>query len=425
MSKIICDVCGTSYPETATQCPICGCVRPADTVTVNSDNGSVETPAAGTYTYVKGGRFSKTNVKKRNSGSHPVQADRAYDKSAPEVQNTKSDRGLTITIIVLLLAIIAVAIYIVMHFFGPVTGKPDVNGTSALNTTENTTENTTQEPTELEIPCEQILISDTVVELDKAGAAYLLNVMTNPEDSTDDIFFESSDETVATVTPGGKIVAVGPGQCEIVVTCGDAEAQCRVVCDFETIPDETKEPSTEPSTEPAVPTGDFKLNREDFTMTKKGETWKLYNGTIPVKQITWTSKNEKVVTVTDGVVTAVGTGSTTVYAEFGGIKLSCTVRCADTVGKYVETPSDTQQSVVGKYSISSTDTTLYLNGVKSFTLKLLDSNNNAVDVIWSVADASICSVNGNTVTAHKAGTTTVTATYEGETYSCIIRVRNS
>ena len=36
MNKVVCDLCGTSYPETATQCPICGCVRPADAVTVNN-----------------------------------------------------------------------------------------------------------------------------------------------------------------------------------------------------------------------------------------------------------------------------------------------------------------------------------------------------------------------------------------------------
>ena len=41
MSKIICDVCGTSYPETATQCPICGCVRSSDSVAVAGDAGDV------------------------------------------------------------------------------------------------------------------------------------------------------------------------------------------------------------------------------------------------------------------------------------------------------------------------------------------------------------------------------------------------
>ncbi len=29
MSKIICDICGTTYPDTADQCPICGCARDA------------------------------------------------------------------------------------------------------------------------------------------------------------------------------------------------------------------------------------------------------------------------------------------------------------------------------------------------------------------------------------------------------------
>ena len=61
MSKIICDVCGTSYPETATQCPICGCMRPAE---AQGLSGEAESPR--TYTHVKGGRFSKANVRKRN-----------------------------------------------------------------------------------------------------------------------------------------------------------------------------------------------------------------------------------------------------------------------------------------------------------------------------------------------------------------------
>ena len=27
MNKIICDICGTSYPDTAESCPVCGCSR--------------------------------------------------------------------------------------------------------------------------------------------------------------------------------------------------------------------------------------------------------------------------------------------------------------------------------------------------------------------------------------------------------------
>ena len=32
MNKIICDVCGTAYPETSSQCPICGFARTAEAV---------------------------------------------------------------------------------------------------------------------------------------------------------------------------------------------------------------------------------------------------------------------------------------------------------------------------------------------------------------------------------------------------------
>ena len=42
MSKIICDVCGTSYPETAAACPICGCARPNSTNQVSADGTLID-----------------------------------------------------------------------------------------------------------------------------------------------------------------------------------------------------------------------------------------------------------------------------------------------------------------------------------------------------------------------------------------------
>ena len=89
MSKVICDICGTSYPETATQCPICGCVRPAESTAVSDSDREHQG-----YTYVKGGRFSKANVKKRNqaaiaSGSNSIGAN---DKKSKSVKN-KSGRS--------------------------------------------------------------------------------------------------------------------------------------------------------------------------------------------------------------------------------------------------------------------------------------------------------------------------------------------
>ena len=63
MSKIICDVCGTTYVETSAQCPICGYVNP--TMADHSVQESGDIAENGELTYVKGGRFSKSNVRKR------------------------------------------------------------------------------------------------------------------------------------------------------------------------------------------------------------------------------------------------------------------------------------------------------------------------------------------------------------------------
>ena len=37
MSKIICDICGTTYPETAECCPICGCSNADAAELLNTD----------------------------------------------------------------------------------------------------------------------------------------------------------------------------------------------------------------------------------------------------------------------------------------------------------------------------------------------------------------------------------------------------
>ena len=67
MNKIVCDICGTSYAESANQCPICGCVHSGDVQRVTNEINSDGKVSTG-YTYVKGGRFSKNNVKKRSNG---------------------------------------------------------------------------------------------------------------------------------------------------------------------------------------------------------------------------------------------------------------------------------------------------------------------------------------------------------------------
>lgn len=302
MSKIICDVCGTSYPETAEQCPICGCVRPADAPGVS---GSTEEKASG-YTYVKGGRFSKANVRKRTGAAQAV--------ARETEEKEKSGKGLVITAVVLLLAILAVVGYIAYRFLGPSLFGDD------LKTTTPTTVDTQ------DVPCEDLYLDVRRMVFSEAGESRMLYATPWPSNATETVYFESSDEDIVTVNSNGKVTAVAPGEAWITVTCGDVTAICDVECAFEI--EESTEETTEATEETTVPLDvELKLNRSDITFSYKGETWLIYSGDIPLSSIKWSSGNESVCTIENGKVVAESNGTTNVYAEYGDQKVSCIIRC--------------------------------------------------------------------------------------------------
>ena len=61
MNKVICDICGTSYPETSEQCPICGYTREIDVELMTEETAETETVEVdeivetAAHTPVKGG----------------------------------------------------------------------------------------------------------------------------------------------------------------------------------------------------------------------------------------------------------------------------------------------------------------------------------------------------------------------------------
>lgn len=452
MSKIICDVCGTSYPETATQCPICGCVRPGDVQSVAGSTEENSASSSGSYTYVKGGRFSKSNVRKRNRENQNANAENTYENGYEdsyesesdqpenaEVEGKKGNKGLVITAIVLLVAIIAVIAYVVMHFFGIGSFVPKGTEESTLSPTESSAaaEDTAGD---IAVPCESLSLDVHSISLDKLGAARMLYATAEPANTTDEIIYLSSDENVVTVSPAGKVTAIGPGQATITIYCGDASVECVVTCTFEVETTEATEATEEdPSTEPSdsdVPDVTLTLNRSDITFSSKGDSWMLYSGSLSLTQITWSSDDETVATISNGTVVAVGSGTTKVYAEYNGQKVSCIIRCAfndESASQGVSGSGGNITEDGGSTAASSGGYKLYnpygnaddvsITVGFTFTLKLVDSAGNAVSgVTWSVSNADCCTVSGGTITGVGAGTATVTATYQGVTYSCIVRV---
>lgn len=334
MSKIICDICGTSYPETAKQCPVCGCVRPGDVQRVTNEVNAEGDGATG-YTYVKGGRFSKSNVKKRTK----TNGSKAAPKAAP-VENEKDNeprnsRGLVIAAIVLLLAIIGVVVYIAVGFFAPIAGTGN--------------NPTTPTGSQADLSCRGIKLDTDMVILSKAGDAHLLSYKLQPENTKDAVTFTSQNPEIATVNEKGSITAVADGETKIIIKCGNAEEFCIVYCQFEEDPTATTAPTTTTetgatdSTDTTAPTGTtdptattapsatqkgtIHLNRTDFTLKEKDLPWELYDGDISKSLVTFTSDDDTVATFVDGVVTPVGNGTTTVRAIYGDQKVSCIVRC--------------------------------------------------------------------------------------------------
>ncbi len=337
MNKIICDMCGTSYPSTASQCPICGCSKPENP---QVDNSQSEESREGKYTHVKGGRFSKANVRKRNNMAKavPVYVEDEHEDEQP----VESNRGLTIAIIVLTLAIIAVAIYIYVRFFAP--GDPHNDyvkpnptftaGTTVAQTTptpssdpgttpaptpssepETTPQPTTTPPeTTAPVACTDLnLDNDEKILLSELGETVQLVVTASPADTTYAIIYTSSDVNVATVDGSGKVTAVAEGTTTITISCGDKVVQCIV----DVIPPDGKT---------------YKLNKTDVTMYAKtpdnaftiqlrDENGKAVDG------IVWESSNERVCTVNDvGYVKYVGKGTAKITCTYRGVTYECIIR---------------------------------------------------------------------------------------------------
>ncbi len=362
MSKLFCEICGTAYSDTATECPICGSPKPegAEFAADIRDSAAEEIKVA---PVVKGGRFSKSNVSKRMKAEGNTSAEaQPKKKNKNKKKGSRADRGLVIAIILLLIAIFVVVGYIVVRYFLPKgsTAKPSDNGASSAVTTETvpqTSQNTltTAAPTTqpAEIHCTGLSVSEDYIRMNQQGGTWQMNVIITPANSTDTLTFLTSDENIVTVSESGLITAVGDGQCTVTVICGDQVIECVVKCDLapapevtepqETEPDETQPEETEPNetqpeeTKPNEPAGgEFKFNTKykndkfgsEVTLSRAGEVWIAYAGDIDPTQVQWSVKNTSIARVSaDGKVTAVGSGYTVLTAVYNGVEYTCLICC--------------------------------------------------------------------------------------------------
>ena len=448
MSKVICDVCGTTFPETANQCPICGSAKNASAQT--AAEGGTQAEAGATNSYVSGGRFSKSNVRKRNKTGQPMPRTAQKDKDGEG-----SNKGLVIIVIALLLAIIAVVIYLAVTLFGG-DKKPD-NGNktpSVPQTTVQTQGGEQTEPSETQpkpsgIPCTDIVLSSTIIEFTDAERSQLLSVNLTPSNTTEKVTFMSMNTAVATVTDGGLVTPVGIGDTTIIITCGDVTKECRVFCNFNTSTEPTDPQPTEPdSGSEDVPEEFMVMNTKYFTSTGVGDvtlvagkTWRMYSHiAVEASKVVWTSEDEAYVTIKDGVVTAVAsteslkTKYVLVHAEYGGKIYTCRIR----VNSGTSTPSTPATPPATEPTTPTTPpatSTVQLMNRTDFTLQKVGDTWNvyknteisqtvaATDITWVSEDPNVVTVVDGVVTAVGKGHTYIHAEYNGQRATCKVFVK--
>ena len=418
MSKIICDVCGTVFPETAAQCPICGCAKSPTAQAVNQEDAQKNENAGG-YTYVKGGRFSKTNVRRSASGVTPERQTAPQRRNPPERRTPREqpeagNKGLIAVVAILLVAIVVVAVYIgAKVFLSDLGGKPDPNGTEAPGT------GVSEPSDEAGISCTEIKLGALTVEFQSETDKLLLAPEVLPANTTDKLLFSSENPAVATVDQNGLILPVAHGETVITVTCGNVTAQCTVICSF-------GEPEpTEPPTEavPTAPAG-FVLELQTYkgsgeiTISEYGASHQLFKEKDGVKpsDIVWTSSDPSIATVENGKVVGMSRGKCTITAQIGDQIAECLVRCS------FDAPEETEPA---PYTISTDDVTLNSQS-KSFTLTLRNADmSNVQDVEWTASLEGYLEIDGNKITCinfTEKKVVTVSTTIDGHTYSCVVRI---
>ena len=411
MNKIVCDVCGTSYPDTSVQCPICGTAKTdANKTSAGSETG---------YAYVKGGRFSKANVRKRNAGQvdlprvvapakpkqekKPAPAKKqpsapVEEKKQQPQEKQKSNVILMVIAALLMLAIVAVCIYIVREQIAD--RKPPVGGT--ISTTQGTL------PSDKQVPCTGLTLGVKSHTFTTAGESFMLSVQKDPIDTTDVVRYESADEKIATVDNKGIVTAVADGTVEIYVYCGDQMVTCMITCDIGIV-------STQPS-EPSQPTIVLELNSAEFTLRGYGTTHMLYSGELDPSQIVWTSSDEKVATVTNGEVMAVGNGNAVITAEYMGQTATCIVHCQDVVKADYELR--TRYGLGHDFTLKVGDTIVLYLADKASGLRIQAEHLN-----FSVSRDGVIKIDADgKITALSSGTVTVTVTYGELSFKAIVRV---
>ena len=248
-----------------------------------------------------------------------------------------------------------------------------------------------------------VVLDVTQKEIEESSTLQLTATVLPEEATEKTVTWDSSDNSIATVSNTGLVTSLKPGNVTITASCSGKSATCEItVC------------------EKIISVTGVSVSPKSLSLTEGGTT-NLLATVLPEnatnKEVTWTSSNAAVATVnSDGKVTAVrsGTATITVKTKDGGMTATCSIVVSAEVIH------------VTKLTLNRTSISL-LKG-ENFSLEATVSPSNATfgTIIWSSNATSIATVDGSgKVTALSAGTAVITATADGKSASCQVTVTDT
>lgn len=228
---------------------------------------------------------------------------------------------------------------------------------------------------------------------------FTLTATVLPDDATyPEVTWESSDETVATVSDIGLVEAVGVGSATITATADGQSDNCDVTVDAKLV------------------TG-VSLNKSTITVGLSS-TGTLTATVSPSNatnlNITWSSDDESVATVVDGVVTGVSVGTATI-----------TVETVD--GNYTDTCVVTVAKLVTGVSLNKSSTTIEAAETETLVATVSPADATFQNVTWSSNNENVATVTDGVVRGISEGIATITVVTVdgGYTDTCTVTVEES
>ena len=234
------------------------------------------------------------------------------------------------------------------------------------------------------------------------------------------IRWTSSNENIATVTNAGVVKAVGEGETTITATTedGNHKATCNIT---------VKTKKVEPTIVSVTGVTLNKTSDEMYAGDSRNLTATVSPANATNKNVSWTSSNENIATVSStGVIKATreGTAIITVTTEDGNHKATCNVTVKQVKTEEPAEPiKPTIISVTG-VTLNKISAEMYVGDSTNLVATVSPANATNKNVTWTSSNENIATVsNAGVVKATREGTATITVTTEDGKYKATSEIK--